>query len=155
MWALRKQFSLASACAPPRMHAPASNPSRGVPPQNCDVTETTNTGATIYSFNNARKGVSPCRLQIRNDGSLAIFDSLNNLLSVNAQPARPVASSGQILTGQAAQDVRPLPPSRCDVEPMNIGSFPSGVIVGFDLRVPALSGLGKGLLCQLRTLVSV
>ena len=74
--------------------------------QNCDVIETTRTGAVIYSFNNYGRGTAPCRLQIRNDGTLAIYDSLNVLLNVNAAPARPVSTSGQILTGQDAQDVR-------------------------------------------------
>ena len=75
--------------------------------QNCDVIEQTNTGATIYSFKNNGRGTAPCRLQIRNDGTLAIYDSQNVLWSVNAAPARPVAGSNQLTAGQDAPDVRP------------------------------------------------
>ena len=78
----------------------------GALPQNCDVIEQTKTGATIYSFKNNGRGTAPCRLQIRNDGTLAIYDSQNVLWSVNAGPARPVAGSNQLTVGQSAPDVR-------------------------------------------------
>lgn len=80
-----------------------------MPLQSCDVIETTGAGATIYSFNNNGRGFAPCRLQIRNDGTLAIYDTNNVLWSVNAGPVRPVGTSGQILPGQNAPDVRGHP----------------------------------------------
>ena len=87
--------------------------------QNCDLTVTTASGAVLYSFKNGGKGTPPCRAQIRNDGTLAIYDALNVLWSVTggsagspgtSSPARPVAGSNQITVGQSLPDVRPPPP---------------------------------------------
>ena len=117
------------------MHARPSRPQRlrvpdgGCAPQNCDLTETTASGAVLYSFHNGGRGTPPCHAQIRNDGTLAIFDSLGVLWSVTggsagspgtSSPARPVAGSNQITAGQALSDVRPLPlPLR--TEPIPLG----------------------------------
>jgi hypothetical protein len=66
--------------------------------QTCNVFLSDSTGAFLYGFGSA--GVTPCRFQVENNGTVEVIDSKNVVWSTNGVPTGPVAGSGVLAPGQ-------------------------------------------------------
>lgn len=80
--------------------------------QDCDAILYDSTNTLIYSTDTYYQGATPCRLQMRNDGTFAVIDALNITLSVNGAPVQPNLKSGIMTAQQQLLQASPAP-SQC------------------------------------------
>ena len=83
-----------------------------LPLQNCNVLLEDATGATVFNFQNAGRGTTPCSLQMLNSGQMAIVDSQGVQWNLNTKPAVPT-TAGTMLVGQTLLQARTSCCMRC------------------------------------------